>query len=73
MNSEKKFLDTKETVEYLAEHGVRRTHGTLECLRVRGGGPRFHKAGRQVVYSRLELDKFIASIMSGALSTTHDD
>ena len=43
------FLDTKEAASYL-----RLSHRTLEGLRVRGGGPPFHKLGRRLVVYKLE-------------------
>lgn len=36
-------------------------YATLECLRTRGGGPRFIKYGRKAVrYLRADLDAFMA-------------
>ena len=34
---------------------------TLEGWRVRGGGPRFIKVGRRVVYRRRDLDEWLAA------------
>ena len=47
------FLDTREAAEYL-----RLRPRTLERWRWAGGGPRFHKFGRRVVYSRQELEDY---------------
>lgn len=34
---------------------------TLEALRVRGGGPRFIRIGRAVVYDTRDLDKWLSA------------
>lgn len=35
---------------------------TLAKMRLRGDGPHFSKAGRAVIYSRAELDHWLASL-----------
>ena len=47
-------LDTPMAAEYL---GL--SPATLETMRSRGGGPRFSKLGRRVVYRREELDRWL--------------
>ncbi|MGA7325070.1 MAG: helix-turn-helix domain-containing protein [Rhodomicrobium sp.] len=42
----------------------------LAKLRCYGGGPRFHKWGKAVLYSRADLDEFIAA--RGRASTSDD-
>jgi hypothetical protein len=44
---------------------------TLETLRTRGGGPAFVKLGRRVVYSRVDLDAWLAAHKQRSTSDTH--
>ena len=46
-----RYLTTKQAAEYL-----RLSHYSLEKMRSRGGGPRFRRHGRRVVYAVVELD-----------------
>ena len=58
---------------YLADCGVPRKPATLAKLAVKGGGPRFCKAGaRTCVYSRADLDAWVASILTGPVTTTSE-
>lgn len=54
---EEKF-DQTAAAEYL--FGQSGSARTLENWQVRGGGPRFIKAGRRVVYRRRDLDAWLA-------------
>jgi hypothetical protein len=45
----------------LAADYVGLSPATLETLRIRGGGPAFSKLGRRVVYSREDLDAWLAA------------
>jgi hypothetical protein len=61
----------KEASAYLLErHGIRRTPDTLKVMRVKGGGPSFHKDGRAVIYDAAELDAWAARTKSGPLAST---
>jgi len=66
------FFTTKQAAEYMAVRGVHRTAGTLEVARVVGGGPRFRKDGRKVIYDRQSLDEYIAARLSRPLASTSD-
>ena len=46
-----RYLTTKQAAEYL-----RLGHSCLEKMRSRGGGPRFRRHCRRVVYAVAELD-----------------
>ena len=51
--------------EYLfVRHGIRRTEGSLARERVTGTGPRFRRAGRDIVYERAALDEWAQSRLS---------
>jgi len=57
--------------EYLkACHGIRRTAKTLAKLACIGGGPRFRKDGRLVVYPVEELDAWAQNQLSAPMSST---
>lgn len=45
----------KEAAAYLAQRGLKTAESTLGKLRVIGGGPRFHKWGRQPLYDETDL------------------
>lgn len=45
------YLETEPAAEYL-----KLSPKTLEGLRVTGGGPRFRKHGRRVLYHKADLD-----------------
>ncbi|WP_043159323.1 helix-turn-helix domain-containing protein [Bradyrhizobium sp. Ai1a-2] len=47
-------LDTKQAAEY-----VGCAKSTLDIMRVRGGGPRYIKIGRKVLYNSTDLDKWL--------------
>ncbi len=51
-----RYLRTAAAAEYI---GL--TKSTLEKLRLTGGGPKFSKLGRTVVYDRNVLDEWVAS------------
>ena len=47
------YLDTAAAAEYLSV-----SPGHLANLRCRGVGPKFHRAGRKILYTRRALDAF---------------
>ena len=49
------FLTTKEVAAIL-----RKSEWWVKMLRIKGGGPTYYKLGRNVVYRRDDLDKWIA-------------
>ena len=67
-------LTRKEAALYLTKHhNVRRTHMTLATYASKGGGPVYHKIGRNVFYDRDELDAWVASKTSAKFrSTSHE-
>ncbi len=67
-------LSRSEASVYLkARHGISRTPGTLAKLAVVGGGPSFRRIGaRTVLYDTADLDAWVASIMSPAVTSTSE-
>jgi hypothetical protein len=75
MNDREKYLTPpKEACDYLlSEWGIRRRPVTLAKMRcVSSGGPKFVKAGRDVLYSLKSLDDYARSPISAPLSSTSD-
>jgi hypothetical protein len=60
--------------EYLlAMHGIRRAPTTLTKLAWKGGGPKFIKIGKaQVLYPRVELDRWAAAMVSAPVEKASD-
>ena len=64
-------LPTKEASVHLKErHGIQRKPSTLAKLRCVGGGPRFRRDGRLVVYPVLELDTWAREQLSPLVALT---
>jgi excisionase family DNA binding protein len=53
------YLTTAEAAEVL-----RLSSRTLERFRLEGGGPRWRRAGRRVLYARADLDAWIEPTFS---------
>ena len=68
-----KFLCRKAASKYLHDiHGVVRAPSTLAKYAVIGGGPIFQRMGRDPVYSPVNLDKWVASKLSGPMRSTSE-
>ena len=65
MNIDKEYLNTYEAEYYINNvKGLQTTANTLRTLVTRGGGPKFHKWGRSVRYTKQTIDEWVASRMS---------
>jgi hypothetical protein len=67
-----KYLRAPEAADFLRKHfghGSRRTLAKLRCV---GGGPRFHRIGRLVVYAEADLTAWATSKLSGPLASTSE-
>lgn len=58
-----RWMDTEEAAPY-SKYAV----STFEKFRTYGGGPRFHKRGRKVLYKQSDLDAWLSEI--AVLSTS---
>ena len=68
-----KLLRRKAASEYLQDvHGVVRAPSTLAKYAVIGGGPIFHRMGREPVYTPVDLDKWVTSKLSAPMRSTSD-
>ena len=64
-------LPGKEASAYLKRvHGIQRKPSTLAKLRCVGGGPRFRRDGRLVVYPVSELDAWAREQLSPIVAST---
>lgn len=66
------YLNRKKVSEYLlTQHGLKRSPKYLAKLASVGNGPAFHKAGRDALYSPVDLDAWAAKVIGpGAFSAT---
>jgi hypothetical protein len=65
MNLDKEYLNTYEAEYYINNvKGLQTTANTLRTLVTRGGGPKFHKWGRAVRYTKQTIDDWVAGRMS---------
>jgi hypothetical protein len=69
---DRKFLRRREAGKYLQEKYGFSSERALGKLATIGGGPVFRKVGRVVVYTISDLDAWVASRISGPLSSTSD-
>jgi hypothetical protein len=68
-----KLLRRKAASEYLHEtYGLDRAPSTLAKLAVLGGGPVFRRIGLVPLYATGDLDKWVASKLSGPMRSTSD-
>jgi hypothetical protein len=66
-------LSRAEASAYLRErHGISHSPAYLAKLAVTGGGPRFMKARRTVIYTPELLDEYAASIISPPVACTSE-
>lgn len=68
----KEYLNREGAALYLRNKGLPCASSTLSKLASIGGGPKFRKFSRNVVYLPAELDEWICSRLSGPKSSTCD-
>ncbi len=66
------FLRRRAAAEYLHGHGVPVAAPTLAKLACVGGGPRFCKFGRTVLYEAADLDAWIRERLTSKRRSTSD-
>ena len=64
------YLGPSQASTYLTNLGLKTARATLAKLRVIGGGPKFHKFGRMVLYKSNDLENWAESRISVAKSST---
>lgn len=73
LNLDKHYWTVNEAADYLTQVlGLHTTASTLRTLATRGGGPKYHKFGRMVRYTRAALDTWIAGRLSPEKSNSLD-
>ncbi|CCG41812.1 helix-turn-helix transcriptional regulator [Magnetospirillum molischianum] len=70
--SNQTFLDRPGAADYIKAKGLPISAGTLRKYATVGGGPRFQKFGRRVVYNPSDLDAWVDGRLTGPLSSTSD-
>jgi hypothetical protein len=67
------YLSREKASAYLlSTWGIKRAVGTLAKLAVIGGGPAFHKAGRNPLYAPSDLDAWAARVIGPRKFSTSD-
>lgn len=67
------YLRRKDASDYLLKTwGLKRSPNYLAKLAVVGGGPAFHKGGRDPLYAPADLDGWAGQIIGPRLSSTSD-
>ena len=72
MSTSSHFLQPKHAAEYITETGLMASAKSLAKLRSVGGGPRFRRFGRRVVYERLAIDQWIEERLTRECANTSD-
>lgn len=58
--------------DYLKTKGIARSPKTLAKLRCVGGGPKFRKLGRSVLYEDKSLDEWVKGLLSDEMTSTSE-
>jgi hypothetical protein len=67
------YLNREKASAYLlSTWGLKRAVGTLAKLAVLGGGPAFHKAGRNPLYAPKDLDDWALQVIGPRKLSTSD-
>jgi len=64
------FLTRRQLVNRLGDLGFPCSVSTLETYATRGGGPRFYKVGRRVLYREADVRRWIEGRTQGPFSST---
>lgn len=67
-----RFMGRRDAAEYCTSKGLALAVATLEKFATIGGGPKFRKWGRKVVYAVPDLDAWIAQRLGPAVSSTSE-
>lgn len=72
-DTNKKYWTAHEVADYASQvMGLHTTVSSLRTLISRGGGPKYHKFGRMVRYTREAVDDWLASRLSPEKSNSLD-
>ena len=68
-----KLLTRREAVQYLRDElGVKRSYGHLCKLATVGGGPKYRRLGRNVLYNPIDLRDWVKKSISDPVSSTSE-
>lgn len=65
-------LRPEQAAEYLEGKNTPCSVATLATLRTRGGGPKFRKFGRMILYTPKSLDEWVESRLSDPVASTSE-
>ena len=65
-------LSRKQASEFLTERGFRTAVATLATMAVKGGGPRFSRFGRRVLYQPEDLIEWAKSKRTPSVRSTSE-
>jgi hypothetical protein len=68
-----RYLRRNEAAQYLREHFGFGTTATLAKLATVGGGPLYRRAGKMVLYTPEDLEKWASARISGPRASTSDN
>ena len=67
---EAQYLNRREASQYLSNIGLRIAPATLGKLASIGGGPQYHRFGRDAVYTASDLETWANQRLGEAISNT---
>lgn len=70
--TQERFYNALEAAALLADTGLPVSKNYLAKLRCVGGGPRFHKFGRRVLYRQTDLMEWASDRITDPLANTCD-
>ncbi len=69
---DQKYLSRRKAAVHIQEKGLPCAPSTLAKLASIGGGPKFHKFGRSVIYTAADLDDWVDARLTRAMASTCD-
>jgi hypothetical protein len=67
-----RFLDRRESAEYLTERGLKTSWRTLQKLATVGGGPLYRVYGGRAIYTPVDLDTWAEEKISAPRYSTSE-
>lgn len=68
--TEKTYLTRAEAADYITRMGAKTSKHTLQKFATTGGGPVYRRFGKCALYTRDDLDAWIAERMSAPMRST---
>lgn len=68
--TDKTYLTRAEAADYVTRMGAQTSKNTLQKFATVGGGPVYRRFGKRALYTRADLDAWIAERMSAPMRST---